>query len=133
MSRPFASHSLLRALTGEVGDTELEDDETGEGKRTLRVLLAEDNPIGQTVVRLVLEQEACEVTVVSDGRDAAREAIEGDWQLVFMDAQMPTPNGLDATRQVRTWEQESGREQVLIVALTALAYEPTVSRRWRPV
>lgn len=123
VSRPFTSHSLLRALVGEVESSHPQEDEAGEGKRTLRVLLAEDNPIGQTVVRLMLEQEACEVTVVSDGGDAAREAIQGDYQLVLMDVQMPTLNGLDATRQVRAWEQQSGREPVLIVALTALAYE----------
>ena len=86
-------------------------------------MLAEDNPIGQTVVRLMLEQEACEVTVVADGDDAAREAIQGNYQLVLMDVQMPTVNGLDATRQVRAWERIHGREPVLIVALTALAYE----------
>lgn len=123
VSRPFTSHSLLRALVSEASDSDPEDDETFERKRTLRVLLAEDNPIGQTVVRLMLEQEACEVTVVSDGGDAAREAIEGEYQLVLMDVQMPTLNGLDATRQVRAWEQQHGREPVLIVALTALAYE----------
>ncbi len=123
VSRPFTSHSLLRALVGQESDGELENDQAWEQQRTLRVLLAEDNPIGQTVVRLMLEQEACEVTVVSDGGDAAREAIEGNYQLVLMDVQMPTLNGLDATRQVRAWEQQHGREPVLIVALTALAYE----------
>lgn len=123
VSRPFTSHSLLRALVSEPVDGEDTDDEESEKKRPLRVLLAEDNPIGQTVVRLMLEQEACQVTVVSDGGDAAREAIEGDYQLVLMDVQMPTLNGLDATRRVRAWEQEHGRVPVLIVALTALAYE----------
>ena len=123
VSRPFTSHSLLRALVGEDLDGRDECDESDEGKRPLKVLLAEDNPIGQTVVRLMLEQEACQVTVVSDGSDAAREAIQGDYQLVLMDVQMPNLNGLDATRQVRAWETEHGREPVLIVALTALAYE----------
>ncbi|MBS2035036.1 response regulator [bacterium] len=123
VSRPFTSHSLLRALAGDGSGTESECDQELEKRQPLRVLLAEDNPIGQTVVRLMLEQEACEVTVVSDGGEAAREAIQGDYQLVLMDVQMPTLNGLDATRQVRAWEQEHGREPVLIVALTALAYE----------
>jgi CheY-like chemotaxis protein len=123
VSRPFTSHSLLRALLPNHPTGPAHCDESGGEKQPLKVLLAEDNPIGQTVVRLMLEQEACQVTVVSDGNDAAREAIEGDYQLVLMDVQMPTLNGLDATRQVRAWETEHGREPVLIVALTALAYE----------
>ncbi|MFN8607874.1 MAG: response regulator [Vulcanimicrobiota bacterium] len=123
VSRPFTSHSLLRALMADSPSSDSQRAEYVERKRPLKVLLAEDNPIGQTVVRLMLEQEACQVTVVSDGGDAAREAIEGDYQLVLMDVQMPTLNGLDATRQVRAWEQEHGREPILIVALTALAYE----------
>ena len=123
VSRPFTSHSLLRALCQEETISQRSGEEGSEQKELLRVLLAEDNPIGQTVVRLMLEQEACEVTVVADGDDAAREAIQGNYQLVLMDVQMPTVNGLDATRQVRAWERIHGREPVLIVALTALAYE----------
>ena len=94
----------------------------------LRVLLAEDNPFGQAVVRLMLEGEGCQVTVVCDGSEAAREAIQDDYHLILIDVQMPVLSGLEATRAIRRWEQQSGRQPVTIVALTVLAEEEDRTR-----
>lgn len=89
----------------------------------VRVLLAEDNPIGQAVVRLMLEGEGCQVTVVCNGCEAAREAMQGDYHLILMDVQMPVLSGLEATLQIRGWEQQRSRAPAAIVALTVLAEE----------
>ena len=82
----------------------------------LRVLVAEDNPVNQLVVRRLLEQLGAVVTVVSDG-EAALEAVEdGHFDLVLMDIHMPRLDGLDAARALRA------RGSVIpIVALTASA------------
>ena len=94
----------------------------------VRVLLAEDNPIGQAVVRLMLEGEGCQVTVVCNGCEAAREAMQGNYHLILMDVQMPVLNGLEATQEIRRWEQQNGRQPVTIVALTVLAEDEDRTR-----
>ena len=96
--------------------------------RVLRVLLAEDNPIGQAVVRLMLEGEGCQVAVVCDGSEAAREAMLAEYQLILMDVQMPVLGGLEATQEIRRWEQQNGRQPVTIVALTVLAEDEDRTR-----
>lgn len=89
-------------------------------QRSLRVLLAEDNPVNQMVARQQLQRLGCEVEVVADGEQAVRRALAGDFDLILMDLQMPTLDGLSAARAIRA--RESGR-RTPIVALTANVYE----------
>jgi CheY-like chemotaxis protein len=65
----------------------------------------------------MLEDAGCDVEVAADGREAVERWARGDIDLVFMDCQMPTVDGFQATREIR--ERESGRRRVPIVALTA--------------
>lgn len=89
----------------------------------MTALLAEDNPIGQTVMRLLLEERHFKVSCVEDGRDALERARQEQFDVIFMDVQMPRMDGLEATRLIRRMERELGRNQTTIVALTAQAFE----------
>ena len=80
------------------------------------MLLAEDNPVNQTVARLMLQRLGCGVTCVPDGREALAALEEGRYDLVFMDCQMPEMDGYQATRRLR----ERGQRTV-VLALTANA------------
>jgi PAS domain S-box-containing protein len=93
--------------------------------RQLRVLLAEDNPVNQEVGRLILEGLDCLVEVVDDGRLAVEEVFSEEYDLVFMDCQMPDVDGYEATRMIRQREaMTAGKTQrVPIIALTAHAME----------
>jgi CheY-like chemotaxis protein len=85
-----------------------------------RTLLAEDNPVNQTVALRLLEKQGYSVTVVSDGR-AAVEAVEREhFDLVFMDVEMPLMDGFQATRAIRDNERSEGRHTP-IIAMTAHA------------
>ncbi len=88
----------------------------------LRVLVAEDNPVNQRVIRLQLGQFGVEPSVAGDGEAAVRAYAAGTFDLVLMDCQMPVMDGPEASRRIRELERESGR-RVRIVALTAHAQE----------
>ena len=72
--------------------------------RPLRVLLAEDHPVNQKVVQLLLRPLGAEVTVVDDGAKAIEAFRIGAFDVVLMDMQMPVVDGLAATRALRLAE-----------------------------
>ena len=89
----------------------------------IRVLLAEDNPVNQTIATKLLTKLGCSVTSVADGAAAVEKVLSERFDLVLMDVQMPILDGLEATRQIRAREATKGGERVHVVALTANAME----------
>ncbi len=77
----------------------------GEDEQPLRVLLAEDHPVNQRVVQLLLEPYGAAVTVVENGALAVEAFERGDYDVVLMDMQMPVMDGLAATRAIRDLER----------------------------
>ncbi len=90
------------------------------GKRPLRVLLTEDNPINQKLAARLLEREGHTVVLAETGRRALELLLSGSFDLVLMDIQMPDMNGFDTTAEIRRREQGSGRH-LPIIATTAHA------------
>ncbi len=88
-----------------------------------RILVAEDNPINQKITARHLKRLGCTSTIVKNGAEAAREASTGKYDLVLMDVMMPEVGGHEGTRMIRDKEQEEGRSQVPIIALTANVME----------
>ncbi len=69
----------------------------------LRLLVAEDNEVNQMLLRELLGDEGCTLSLAVDGQqavDAVRQAGPGAYDLVLMDVQMPVMNGLEATRAI---------------------------------
>jgi PAS domain S-box-containing protein len=82
-----------------------------------RALLVEDNPTNQFVARKFIEKAGCIVEVASNGAEALEKIAAADFDLVFMDCQMPIMDGYEATKRIR-----QGRlSQVPIIAMTAHA------------
>ena len=84
-----------------------------------RVLLAEDNPVNQTIARLMLQSAGCTVDIVGDGQKAVAAATERDFDIVLMDLHMPELDGFEASRAIRADERARGRSPVPILALSA--------------
>jgi hypothetical protein len=103
----------LRSLTSEIGGVQAK-------KRFLRVLLAEDNIVNQKLVAELIKKEGHEVVVVGNGREAVAAASAGKFDLVFMDVQMPTMDGFEATAAIRRAEK-STFQHTTILAMTAHA------------
>ncbi|MEW6281165.1 MAG: ATP-binding protein [Candidatus Eremiobacterota bacterium] len=91
-------------------------------ERTLRVLVAEDNPVNQRVFVRMLEKWGHTAILVTDGQQALESLEAGGFDVVLMDIQMPGLDGLEVTRRIRELEAD-GRPRVPIVALTAHATE----------
>lgn len=86
----------------------------------LQVLLAEDNGINQRIASLIFAQMGMRFDVASNGKDAFEMAKKKSYDIILMDIKMPVMDGLDATREIRTFERESEVEvPSYIVALTA--------------
>ena len=92
----------------------------------VRVLLAEDNPVNLLIAETMLAEWGATVTQATDGR-AAIEAYDragGAFDLILMDVHMPTLNGLDATRELRT---RCGADALPIIGLTAAVLQEAVA------
>jgi CheY-like chemotaxis protein len=87
---------------------------------SLRVLLAEDNPVNQLLATRLLEKRGHRVTVAANGRDALAALDRESYDLVFMDVQMPEMDGLEAIIAIRKKEKTAGNH-LPVFALTALA------------
>ena len=87
----------------------------------VRVLLAEDHPVNQQIVRLILEPAGIVLTVVDDGAKALERLAVEQYDLVLMDMQMPVLDGLAATRALREREMDGLRTPVLMLTANALS------------
>jgi signal transduction histidine kinase/CheY-like chemotaxis protein len=87
----------------------------------VRILVAEDNPVNQLLIRKLLGRLGCESTVVANGVAAVSAAAEGKFDLVLMDCQMPEMDGFEATIAIRSRPGPSRATPV--IALTASALE----------
>jgi PAS domain S-box-containing protein len=87
----------------------------------LRLLLAEDNKINQKLALAILSQLGYQADLAKNGEEALHAAIAKGYDAILMDVQMPTMDGLEATRRIRQWESETGSPPIHIIALTANA------------
>jgi PAS domain S-box-containing protein len=88
--------------------------------RALRVLAAEDNLVNQKLIAAMLKAEGHEVVLATNGQDAVERCLEGTFDVVLMDVQMPVMDGFEATAAIHSAEEKLGR-RTPIVAMTANA------------
>jgi signal transduction histidine kinase/DNA-binding response OmpR family regulator len=88
-------------------------------KHSVRILLAEDNPVNQKLATMMLTKAGYQVEVANNGREAAEKFTGSpqDFDLIFMDVQMPEMDGMKATEAIR----QKGFDTIPIVAMTAHA------------
>jgi len=97
---------------------EVDDDSTHFDSN---VLVAEDNIINQKLIRHILEETGLTVDIANNGLEAFEKRRNNDFDLIFMDIQMPVMDGLEATSEILDYESDEEVKHVPIVALTANA------------
>ncbi|MBU0753847.1 MAG: response regulator, partial [Planctomycetes bacterium] len=85
------------------------------------VLLVEDNLINQKVAVKMLQKNGCTVDVAMNGKEGLRKYEDNQYDIIFMDCQMPEMDGYEATNLIRV--REEGRQRTPIIALTANAMQ----------
>jgi hypothetical protein len=93
-------------------------DAAGSTPGSLRILLAEDNPVNQRLAMRLLERRGHRVELASSGREALEWLERKSFDLILMDLQMPDMDGIEATALIREREKRAGG-RTPIVALTA--------------
>jgi CheY-like chemotaxis protein len=91
-----------------------------EPAQRLNVLVAEDNPVNQQLMRELLKRRAYAVKVANNGNEALELLAKNQFDIVLMDIQMPIMGGLEATTAIREQEKMSGAH-IPIVATSAHA------------
>jgi len=106
---------------------------TGESKKTTKkfmagstkfkanVLIAEDNIINQKLIKRTMEDLGLTITLASNGLEGFQKCKDGNFDMMFMDINMPYMDGVESTKEILEWEEKFNKPHIPIVALTANA------------
>jgi len=83
------------------------------------VLVVEDTPVNQTIIRIGLERMGYRVDAAGNGFEAIQKVEQGDYAVVLMDCHMPGMDGYTAATAIRDYEARMGRKRMTIIAVTA--------------
>lgn len=119
-SIPLAAYDSFSVLGPEGGESALTPSTTVRG---LSVLLAEDHPVNQRVVQLLLEPHGVSVMVAADGEEALFAFRNCAFDAILMDMMMPKIDGLAAARAIRAFERARNIAPTPIIMLTANAMQ----------
>ncbi|MEA3454979.1 MAG: ATP-binding protein [Campylobacterota bacterium] len=87
----------------------------------LHILVAEDNLINQKLILNVLNRLGVTVSIANNGKEAFEHCVENEYDMIFMDIQMPVMGGMEATGNILSYERAHNKTHTPIVALTANA------------
>jgi CheY-like chemotaxis protein len=94
-----------------------------KGRRNLNILVAEDEEVNALVTSQLLRNHGHAATVVDNGQQAIDALMDGGFDLVLMDVQMPVINGMEVTEIIRSGAAEGIDADIPIIGLTAYAGE----------
>ena len=88
----------------------------------MRILLADDSSDNRFLILAYLKEADCSIDLAESGREAVERFRSGHYDVVLMDVEMPEMDGFEATRQIRSLEQNAAAPATPVIALTAHAF-----------
>ncbi len=116
--KPINFTKTLKALSDKEDISEVKQKTTFEN---VHILVAEDNLINQKLILNILNRIGVEVSIVNNGKEALEDRMENEYDMIFMDIQMPVMGGMEATGNILSYERRHNKTHIPIVALTANA------------
>jgi len=86
-----------------------------------KVLVTEDNIINQKLIKYILEEHGITVELANNGLESFEKRKSNNYDLLFMDIQMPVMDGIEAVHEILDYEEDENIPHIPIVALTANA------------
>ncbi|KPA17670.1 multi-sensor hybrid histidine kinase [Candidatus Magnetomorum sp. HK-1] len=126
LTSPVTYHSLLNSFSKMFNSSTMIKNESKKNSlsepKVLTVLIAEDNKINQVIIKGILENHyQYNVELVNNGREAITSLQNKDYDIVFMDIQMPDVDGYSATKLIRNPRTKVKNPNIPIIAMTAHA------------
>jgi signal transduction histidine kinase/ActR/RegA family two-component response regulator len=123
-SRPGSGAAFFFTVPADVATDQASDAPAEDGRLSdlpsLRIAVAEDNPVNRMLARAMLERLGYQADIVEDGAELLDRMRSESYDIILMDMQMPRVDGLEATRRIRRdWPAD---RQPRIVAMTAAAF-----------
>ncbi|NBO19677.1 MAG: response regulator, partial [Proteobacteria bacterium] len=88
-------------------------------QKKLDILVAEDNKVNQMVISAILKKMGHRIDIANNGIEAMDLLQKNNYDIVLMDIQMPEKDGMEATQEIRAWNND--RSKIPIIAITANA------------
>ena len=121
---PFLLVRAVRSVVAGSSSVEPPADFSGlqaAGRTGLRVLVAEDNPISQQIIAMMLQAGGHLVTLVGDGESVLENYRSASFDVVVLDMHMPGRTGLEVAKAIRLLEAAGRDRRMPIIMLTAAA------------
>nr|MBP9839178.1 response regulator [Pseudomonadota bacterium] len=131
LSKPVRHEKLYDILRKALVEKDEDEKNVEEGRqinspieeKILKVLLVDDNSVNLKVASRLLMKSGCEVVTAINGLEAVDLSQKEEFDLIFMDVQMPDMDGFEATAEIRKVENQKQSIRIPIIALTAHATE----------
>ena len=121
----FTTFFRIAESEGNVEEVEVPDDQIADIIKGRKILVVEDNPINQMLIREIFKVfQKSDIDLAEDGLEAVNMCEKNQYDIIFMDIQMPRCDGVEATLKLREMERYN---RVPIIALTANAFTEQVN------
>ncbi|MBU2899166.1 hybrid sensor histidine kinase/response regulator [Vibrio hepatarius] len=136
LTLPFLGRRLESAISKVLSSIELNLEDIQQDRLPISqsgesrcVLIVEDNLMNQKIASFFLEKIGVDYQIASNGAEAVAMVQSGQsYMAILMDCMMPVMDGITATRNIRSWEEEEGKLYIPIIALTASVLPEEIDR-----